>query len=242
MTPGHVRSILARDLGGELTGDQVTFWAECFGSREDVAFGDGTGCTLAEIIFLLANPEIKDPVTPELATRLIQARKENNQAMGCLFVLVLGGISTSLVWLFGYSLWVLAVLGILWLAALVVSALCGHQGFGGHGNTDVQIVVAGALIAAAIITPKFSSQQPCNQARTALRNFADAENEYFSQHKTFTTGISLLNLKPNPQVNIKILRGDNQSFMGASSHGSCNPDKTGRPAVFIWDSAKGGLQ
>jgi len=44
--------------------------------------------------------------------------------MGCLFVLVLAGVSTAMISIFGYSLLLMAVLGSLWLAALVYSAIC----------------------------------------------------------------------------------------------------------------------
>jgi hypothetical protein len=67
--------------------------------------------------------------------------------VGCLFVLVLAGISVAMISLFGYPLWVMVVLGLLWLAALIVCAIAGHHGFGGHGNTDLTIMTAGAFIA-----------------------------------------------------------------------------------------------
>lgn len=162
--------------------------------------------------------------------------------MGCLFVLVLAGVSAAMISFFGYPLWVMVVLGSLWLAAVVVSAISGHHGFGGHGNTDLTIVIAGLVIAAAIIIPQQKAHEPCNQARIALTKLADAENEYFSRHKTFTAEITRLNLKQNPEVYIMILRRDEQSFIAAATHVSCNKDKDGTPFVFMWDSAKGGLQ
>ncbi len=81
--------------------------------------------------------------------------------MGCLFVLVLAGISAAMTYLFGYALWVLIVLGSFWVAALVVSAIFGHRGFGGHGNTDLMIVIAGMFVTAAIIVPRYSAKTPC---------------------------------------------------------------------------------
>jgi hypothetical protein len=43
--------------------------------------------------------------------------------MGCLFVLVLGGVSAGAISFFGYKLWIIVILGLLWFVALVVSAL-----------------------------------------------------------------------------------------------------------------------
>jgi hypothetical protein len=162
--------------------------------------------------------------------------------MGCLFVIVLGGLSAALIHFFGYAFWVMAVLGVLWLAALVTSVLGGHHGFGGHGNTDVQIVIAGVFITAAIIIPNYNAQKPCNQPKIALRKIADAENKYFSENKTFTTQLQLLNLTPNPDIYIMITGGDEQSFMALASHRLCDTDDQGTPEVFVWDSARGGLQ
>jgi hypothetical protein len=162
--------------------------------------------------------------------------------MGCLFVIVLAGVSAGLIALFGYSLWVMVVLGMLWLTALVVSALAGHRGFGGHGNADLQIAVAGAAITAAIIIPHYNAQKPCNQAKIALTKLADAENNYFSGHKAFTTELNFLNPAQNPEVSLMILKADEQSFIASASHGLCKKDKSGTPHVFMWDSAKGGLQ
>ena len=161
--------------------------------------------------------------------------------MGCPVVLVLGGVSAGTIFIFGYKLWVMVLLGLLWLCALVFSAVAGHRGFGGHGNTDLQIVIAGVFIAAAIVIPHYNEQKPCNQAKTALKNFADAENEYFSKHKAYTTELPLLDLKQNPEVYIMILKGDERSFAATASHASCS-NKNGKPEVFMWDSARGGLQ
>jgi hypothetical protein len=162
--------------------------------------------------------------------------------MGCLFVLVLGGVSAGAMSIFGYKLWVMVLLGLLWLVALVYSAVAGHRGFGGRGNTDLQLVIAGMFVTAMIIIPGYSAQKPCNQVKTALKKFADAENEYFSKHKAYATELPLLDLKQNPEVYIMVLRGDEQSFAAAASHQACVTNKDGTPEVFMWDSARGGLQ
>lgn len=72
--------------------------------------------------------------------------------------------------------------------------------------------------------------------------FAVAENKYFSEHKTFTTSLNFLNPMQNPEVSLTILKADEQSFVAAASHRLFDNDKNGTPDVFMWDSAKGGLQ
>jgi Tfp pilus assembly protein PilE len=162
--------------------------------------------------------------------------------MGCLFVIILGVLSAAMTYFFGYALWILIVLGVLWLAALVFSAIFGHRGFRGGGNTDLPFVIAGLGIAAAIIIPNYQEQQPCNQARAALIKFAETQREYFIGHNTYASEIYLLNLKQNPDVYIMTLKADAESFMAAATHSACNEDGQGTPKVFTWDSAKGGLQ
>ncbi len=81
--------------------------------------------------------------------------------MGCLFVLVLAAVTAAMTYFFGYLPWVLIVLGSLWLPALAVSAIFGHRGFGGRGNTDFMIVLAGMFVSAAIIIPRYSAKIPC---------------------------------------------------------------------------------
>lgn len=161
--------------------------------------------------------------------------------MGCLFVLVLGGISAATIFFFGYPDWLLIVLGLLWLASLVFSALRGHIGFGGHGNTDLQIVIAGLFIASVIILPGYTAQKHCDQARTALGELAEAEQKYFSGHKTYNIGLDALNLTPDPNIQISVSKADEHSFVASASHRLCNR-KDGAPEIFVWDSSRGGLQ
>ena len=162
--------------------------------------------------------------------------------MGCLLVLILAGASAAMIYFFGYPLWVIVVLGSLWLAAALYSAIFGHRGFGGGPRTDLLIVIAGAFITAAVIIPQFEAQKPCNQVRTALTKISDAENEYFSGHKMFTTQLNSLNLKQNPEVYIMIFKADEKSFIAIATHDLCSKGKDGIPDAFMWDSAKGGLQ
>ena len=168
--------------------------------------------------------------------------------MGCLFVLVLAGITAAMTYVFGYTLWVLIVLGSFWLAALFISAIFGHRGFGGRENTDLMIVLAGMFISAAIMIPGYCAKTPCTvqvppcvQARSALTKLADAENDFFSRHKAFTFDLNSLNLKLNPQVHIKVLKADDKCFIAISSHAACK-EEGGKPRLFTWNSANGGLQ
>jgi hypothetical protein len=45
-----------------------------------------------------------------------------------------------------------------------------------------------------------------------------------------------------PHIYLLILRGDSQSFLAAASHYACEKDTKGTPNVYMWDSARGGLQ
>jgi len=162
--------------------------------------------------------------------------------MGCLLVLILAGLSAGMVALFGYAPWVMIVLGVLWLAAVVFCATAGHHGFGGGGNTDLQFAIAGAFIAWAILIPNFAAHRPCNLARAALRQVADAEARYFAEHKAYTAELPLLRLKPGPDLQVAVVKVDEQSFVATASHRLCTQGKGGAPRLFTWDSAKGGPQ
>jgi hypothetical protein len=162
--------------------------------------------------------------------------------MGCLLVIIMGATSAALIYFFGYADWVLIVLGVLWLASLVYSAVAGHWGFGGGGNTDLQFVIAGLGIAAAIIVPNYAATNPCNQAKTALRKLSEAELAYFDANRTFTTDLSLLKLAANPAIQVKITRADDKSYAASASHNQCLREQDGTPEVFGWDSAAGGLK
>jgi hypothetical protein len=155
--------------------------------------------------------------------------------MGLIFVLVLAGITAAMINFFGYAAWVMIVLGVLWLASLVYCVVFGHHGFGGKGNTDAQIIIAGMFITIAILIPKFEAQNPCNQAKQALTKLARAEYKYFSAHKSYTKDLQLLDLELKPEIEISIAKADENSFTAAASHKLCQN-------TLIWDSDKGGLQ
>jgi hypothetical protein len=159
--------------------------------------------------------------------------------MGCLFVLILGGVSAAMIFFFGYPDWLLIVLGLLWLASLVVTALQGHMGFGGHGNTDLQIVIAGLFITAALVVPNYTNQKNCAQPKTALNELAKSEAAYFALHKTYTDDLSLLNLTPDPNIQVKVIKADEKSFTASASHRLCTNKQDRTPVEFTWDSSHG---
>jgi hypothetical protein len=62
--------ILERYLSGELSAKQIEHWAELLELRDDVGFEDRSSGELRRLIFVLANPEVNEPLTPALAIRL----------------------------------------------------------------------------------------------------------------------------------------------------------------------------
>lgn len=162
--------------------------------------------------------------------------------MGFLFVIALGLLTAAAVSFIGYKAWVIIVLGVLWLAAIVYSFIFGHRFFGGGPNIDVQVLIAGFIIAIAIIIPKLNAHRPCFQVKDALRKLDSAENEYYKKNSTYTADIASLKTEIYPQVKIEILKGDIQSFAATASHPQCDENRDGMSDVLIWDSAKGGLQ
>lgn len=162
--------------------------------------------------------------------------------MGCLLVIVLGAATAALIFAFGYPGWVLILLGLLWLAALVFSLLRGHQGFGGRGNTDLQIVIAGLFLAAVVILPDFVAQKHCEQARSALAQLAEAEKRYLAEHRIYAAAVDALKLTLDPNVTLTITSADERSFVASASHRLCLDEPAKSPVVFTWDSARGGPQ
>ena len=62
--------ILERYLAGELSAQQVEYWAELLEMRDDVGFEERWSAELRRLVSVLANPEINEPLTPALALRL----------------------------------------------------------------------------------------------------------------------------------------------------------------------------
>jgi hypothetical protein len=162
--------------------------------------------------------------------------------MGCLFVIVLGVLSAVLLYFYGYADWLIISLCLLWLASLVVSLLRGHVGFGGHGNTDVQIVIAGFGIAVALALPGYTEQRGCDQAKGALAELAQAEGRYFAAHERYSADIAALGLTAGPGVALAVERADDKAFAATASHHACGKRGDGGPKTFTWDSSRGGPQ
>jgi len=59
--------ILDRYLGGELGAEEVRDWADLAECREDIAFPGDDEDVLADTLFRLANPNLREDLTPELA-------------------------------------------------------------------------------------------------------------------------------------------------------------------------------
>jgi hypothetical protein len=59
--------ILDRYLSGELGAAEVTHWANLVECRDDIAFPGDDEAVLSDALFRLANPDLTDDVTPELA-------------------------------------------------------------------------------------------------------------------------------------------------------------------------------
>ena len=62
--------LLERFLRGELTARQVEHWAELLEMRDDVAYEERWSNELRQLLFVLANPEVNETITPSLAIRL----------------------------------------------------------------------------------------------------------------------------------------------------------------------------
>jgi hypothetical protein len=70
LTAADAVRLLERYLGGELTARQVEHWAELLEMRDDIGFEERWAAELRRLLFLLANPEINETITPSLAIRL----------------------------------------------------------------------------------------------------------------------------------------------------------------------------
>jgi hypothetical protein len=69
LTAADVVRLLERFLRGELSARQVEHWAELLEMRGDVAYEERWSSELRRLLFLLANPEVNETITPSLAIR-----------------------------------------------------------------------------------------------------------------------------------------------------------------------------
>jgi hypothetical protein len=65
-----VLSILDRYRTGELSADQITDWADLLEVRDDVGMDPLREEELRAIIFRLANPNLRDAISPELVSTI----------------------------------------------------------------------------------------------------------------------------------------------------------------------------
>ena len=72
ITRDHLLNILLRYLEGELTCSHVTDWADLIECRDDLDYEKGVEDALRRAVFELANPNLTQPVTPNIARELRQ--------------------------------------------------------------------------------------------------------------------------------------------------------------------------
>ena len=161
--------------------------------------------------------------------------------MGVIFSVVAGGITALLTYFFGYPPWVLIVLGVLWLAALVISFCTGHHGFGGGRNTDLMIVIAALCITAAIIIPKYIQQTPCNRMKATLQNLDRYQKDYRARNALYASQLNIGDFKHDPDVELIVVYAGPEFFVAQTSSPGCK-NRDGTPRVMTWDSMRGGLQ
>ena len=95
----------------------------------------------------------------------------------------------------------------------------------------------------------------CSAAKSDLANLAVAQEAYFVDHKKFVvkgdgSNLSKGGFKKSPDVTIKLSSGGVvktpdgavEYFIAHASHKGCDIDDDGKPDIFVWHSAKGGLQ
>ena len=64
-----VLPVLERFLAGDLTAEQLTDWADLIECREDIACADKP-IDLSKIVFRLANPNLRGPVTVAVVEKI----------------------------------------------------------------------------------------------------------------------------------------------------------------------------
>lgn len=72
LSTGAVVQVIDRFLSGEITSEQLTDWADLIECREDIEVSKESP-NLAEVIFRLANPNLRDPISPVLVTEIRNA-------------------------------------------------------------------------------------------------------------------------------------------------------------------------
>ncbi len=69
LSTGEVVQVIERFLSGKITSEQLTDWADLIECREDIEVSKESP-NLAEVIFRLANPNLREPITPVLVAEI----------------------------------------------------------------------------------------------------------------------------------------------------------------------------
>ena len=83
----------------------------------------------------------------------------------------------------------------------------------------------------------------CSGIKSDLANLAIWQEAYFTDHNTYTEAVSepeLPGLRPSKESHLSIKIGKD-SFVAEGWSDKCLDDD-GKPIVFVWDNAKGGMQ
>jgi hypothetical protein len=161
--------------------------------------------------------------------------------MGLIFSILAAGITALLTYFFGYPVWVFIILGLIWLAALVISFRFGHHGFGGGGNTDIMFVIAALFITGAILFPKYAQQTPCNRMKATLQNLDRYQKEYHARNSLYASQLNIGDFKHDPDVEVLVIFAGPTFYVANASSPGCK-QKDGTQRVMTWDSMRGGLQ
>ncbi|MBL8924235.1 MAG: hypothetical protein JNJ54_35630 [Myxococcaceae bacterium] len=132
-----------------------------------------------------------------------------------------GGLLSALAFsVFGYPLWLFAVLGALWLPPLVYVGIFGHRNFGTRANSDLMIAVTGLAITLAIAIPKAVQSQPCGQTRLVADRVVKAEERWRDANGRYVDDVKALEIESFPEVKIAITT-DGGAWELAVTHPAC---------------------
>lgn len=70
LTCGHIKHVLSKYMLGELTEQQLEYWANTIECRKDIGFEEGYEDILKDSIFQLANPLLTEPLNENSIRRI----------------------------------------------------------------------------------------------------------------------------------------------------------------------------